>query len=311
MRIMLLAAARKQGASLKPFKTVTKFADMDMGLNGSVVWVNGGLLRILSGQKDTSVSEMNLRNYYLTGEFVNKVPMPTPRYATDIALVNGGDRGYMWGGRFNGSYGEAGNDLTNLNSQTRQALTWGPTAPVTYSNRAISDGGNYIYVIMGSTNELYRFRIDTGARVQLATLPESGFLGGAVFMHEGDLYHFGGWSGSDYLRKVYKYSVANNSWSLYDTIPDGMSSVHQGQGGYADGVFNYLAWKDTVYRAVRYDVKTKKYLALDTAIGYRNMVGSTFHDGSLYVVGGSTAPLGSAGFGAAASNLKSIYKISL
>lgn len=310
MRIMLLAAAKKQGVSLKPFKTVTKFADMDMGLNGSVVWVNGGLLRILSGQRDTNLSDSNLRNYYLTGEFVNKVPMPAPRYATDIALVNGGDRGYMWGGRYNGSWGQAGNDLTNLNTQTRTALTWGPSSTA-YSNRAISDGGNYIYVIISGTCELHRFRIDTGARVQLATMPVTGMLGGAVFMHEGDLYHFGGWSGSSLLPNVYKYSVATNQWSLYDTIPDGMGSTHQGQGGYADGVFNYMSWKDTVYRAVRYDVKNKKFVALDTALGYRNMAGSTFHDGSLYVVGGSTVPLGSGGFGAAATNLKSIYKISL
>lgn len=312
MRIAMLAAAKKrQGVSLPPFKTATKFADMDMGLNGSVVWFHGGLLRILSGQKDTTLSENNLRNYYPTGEFVNKVSMPTPRYATDIALVNGGDRGYMWGGRLNGSFGQAGNDLTNLNAQTRTALTWGPTSPVTYSNRAISDGGNYIYVIMATTGELYRFQIDNGARVKLANLPATGFLGGMVFMHEGDLYHFGGYGASDYLKTVYKYSVANNQWSIYDTIPDGMGTCHQGQGGFADGVFNYMAWNGTVYRAIRYDVKNKQFVAFDTAIGYRNMVGSTFYDGSLYVVGGSTVPLGGAGFGAAATNKKEIYKISL
>lgn len=311
MSFLIIAAAAPVQKRNGPFSRILKIADMDIGLAGAGLWVNDNKLKIYGGQRDASVHEEAIRTYNLDGSYVGKSAVVGARHTTDIAIVNRLSAGFQFGGLLNGGTTQAQNDRIDLNTGAKSSLAWMPSSPVTYTNRAVYDGQKYVYVIMNGTSELYRYDVDTGARVKLATTPDIGTSGGMVFMFEGNLYHLGGWFNSGYSSAVYKYDVGTNVWSFYDALPVGFKTVNQGQGGMIGGFFNYISWQNSSLNAIRYDVKNKKYKSFPTGLGYLNHLSCITHDQHMYVVGGCVIPIGSGGYGAAANLRKGIYKLSM
>lgn len=305
-----LLSGDKVRRPLLPFRTQQNLGNLPLAVNHPTPVRLGANLYAWGGQSNTTVFDNNSKRLILTGgTAVNIAITPALWFGTDS--VNIDDEFILFfGGR------RAPGTTTNIIGKlVTGAVMWTDTGwrlpTSTYGNKAVYDEQSLIYVLSGNSNLFTSYEKTTGEQTTLANFPVS-IGGGILFMHEGDVFHIGGWSNSAASNKVYKYTVLTNTWEEYHTYDANLyQSVWQG-GHYHDGIISYIGWtNNNTLSAIRFDVHTKRFTRFNTNIGYRNCTGVIGIGDDLYLFGGSITPLGGSGFGAASGNRREIYKFTV
>lgn len=86
------------------------------------------------------------------------------------------------------------------------------------SQTAFIQIGTALYLGGPSRDRLfYRYDFLSNTWRALANMPLDIFYGNDLFEYAGKIYSVGGWNGTTYIRDIYVYDIARNTWALFRT----------------------------------------------------------------------------------------------
>lgn len=221
------------------------------------------------------------------GEWVRKADMPTPRFGSSIAEVDG--KLFVIGGS------QSDDRLATVEVYDPAADNWTPRAdmPTARKNTAAAVVNGIIYVFGGTdsiecacltTTEAY----DPNSNVWTTkhAMPTSRY-GLAAVPINGKIYVIGGWVGGAMTSAVEVYDPVTDTWE--DKAPLPRASGHFGAAGFNGKIYVFGgADVDNVIRDTReYDPVTDRWTTKAAMPTGRAFPSATMVDGKIYVLGGN------------------------
>jgi N-acetylneuraminic acid mutarotase len=214
------------------FSTVGRIPISNTGVSVTTMHIIGDVAYTVGGYNTTgirTVQRFDLTNNTQLSNGANH-PVSTEVYA-HVSVKVGTDI-YVWGGG-----NPANNTMYKYDTVSNSWTTLASGGTIVRYVKGVYDGSDKIYILGGwngpaYVNQWFCYNISTNDYTTSLTNPPITLYETNLVFYNNEIYAFGTQDGATYLDgEIYKYNIAEDSWSIHDTLP----KTNSRSGVYHDG----------------------------------------------------------------------------